>query len=42
MLVLDLEDNPEDRKVGDMLRIKLKYMGVLQLISSYYIEKRIT
>ncbi len=41
MLVLDLEDNLETRKVGDMLRIKLKYMGVLQLINSYYIEKRI-
>lgn len=41
MLVLDIGDNQEKRKVGDVLRFRLKYMGVLQLINSYYIEKRI-
>lgn len=28
-------------KVGDMIRFKLKYMGALGLMNSFYIEKRI-
>lgn len=41
MLVLDLGSNKSDHKVGDIIRLKLKYMGVLQLLNSSYIEKRI-
>ena len=41
MLILDLGSNPDGYKVGDMVRFKLKYMGALGLMNSYYIEKRI-
>ena len=41
MLILDVGTNPEDYKVGDMIRFKLKYMGALGLMSSDYIEKRV-
>ncbi len=42
MLILDVGTNPENYKVGDMIRFKLKYMGALGLMSSDYIEKRVT
>jgi len=42
MLVLDVGENPEGYKVGDMIRFKLKYMGALGLMSSDYIEKKVT
>lgn len=41
MLVLDLGSNETNHKVGDIIRLKLKYMGVLQLLNSSYIEKKI-
>ena len=41
MLVLDVGENPEGYKVGDMIRFKLKYMGALGLMSSDYIEKTV-
>jgi len=41
MLVLDVGENPEEYKVGDMIRFKLKYMGALGLMSSDYIEKKV-
>lgn len=41
MIILDVGTNPTDLKVGDMIRFKLKYMGALGLMSSYYIEKRV-
>ncbi|WPP50532.1 alanine/ornithine racemase family PLP-dependent enzyme [Catalinimonas niigatensis] len=41
MLVLDLQKNKAELKVGDVLRFRLKYMGALQLLNSDYIEKRI-
>lgn len=41
MLVLDLGNNEANHKVGDIIRLKLKYMGVLQLLNSDYIEKKI-
>lgn len=41
MLVLDVGGNPEEYKVGDMIRFKLKYMGALGLMSSDYIEKKV-
>ena len=42
MLILDVGQNPTGYKVGDMIRFKLKYMGALGLMSSDYIEKRVT
>ncbi len=42
MLILDVGTNPEGYKVGDTIRFKLKYMGALGLMSSDYIEKRVT
>lgn len=41
MLVLDLGQNEAGFKVGDTIRFKLRYMGALSLLNSYYIEKRI-
>lgn len=41
MLVIDLKDNPGNYKVGDLIEFKLDYMGVLRIINSKYIEKRI-
>ncbi len=41
MLVLDLDDNDQGYKVGDLIPFDLKYMGALTLLNSYYIEKRI-
>lgn len=40
MLVLDLGDNKQGYKVGDLVSFKLKYMGALALFNSDYIEKR--
>lgn len=42
MLVLDVGSNPNNYKVGDMIRFKLKYMGALGLMSSDYIEKKVS
>ena len=41
MLVLDLGQNEQGYKVGDEISFKLRYMGALGLLNSYYIEKRI-
>ena len=41
MLVLDLGTNSKQYKVGDVVPFRLKYMGVLGLMNSDYIEKRI-
>ncbi len=41
MLVLDLADNPRNYKVGDLIRLGLKYMGALSVLNSDYIEKRV-
>lgn len=41
MMILDMGENPNDYKVGDLIRFKLKYMGALSLMSSDYIEKRV-
>ncbi len=42
MLVIDLNDNPKDYKVGDILEFQMDYMGLLRLMNSRYIEKRVT
>lgn len=41
MLVIDLGDNPKKYKVGDELEFKVDYMGILRLLNSKYIDKRI-
>ena len=41
MIVIDLKDNPRNYKVGDQLEFNMDYMGVLRLMNSKYIEKRI-
>lgn len=41
MMVLDLGENPGNYKVGDMMPLKPDYMGVLKIMNSFYIEKRI-
>lgn len=41
MLVLDIGQNENGYKVGDLVSFKLKYMGALALLNSNYIEKRI-
>jgi ornithine racemase len=41
MLVIDLGDNPKNYKVGDYLEFKLDYMGILRLLNSKYIDKKI-
>ncbi len=41
MLVVDIDDNENHYKVGDLVEFDLKYMGALRLLNSYYIEKRV-
>ncbi len=41
MLVIDLKDNKKNYQVGDLLEFTMDYMGVLRIINSKYIEKRI-
>lgn len=42
MFVVDLSDNTKGYKVGDLLEFKLDYMGILRVLNSKYIEKRIS
>lgn len=39
MLVVDLQENTKGYKTGDLVSFKLKYMAVLGLMNSNYIEK---
>lgn len=41
MLVLDLQANRHQIKVGDLIEFKMDYMGVLRIMNSYYVEKKI-
>jgi predicted amino acid racemase len=41
MIVLDLGENKENYKVGDVISFSLQYMAALGLMSSDYIEKRL-
>lgn len=41
MFVIDLSENTNNYKVGDLLEFKLDYMGILRILNSKYIEKRI-
>lgn len=42
MMVLNLNDNKKKYKVGDLIEFKLDYMGILRIINSKYIEKKIS
>ena len=39
MLVLDLDRNKKNYKVGDLVTFQLKYMGALGIMNSNYIQK---
>jgi predicted amino acid racemase len=39
MLVVDLKDNPDQLKMGDLIDFDMKYMGALSLMNSRYVEK---
>lgn len=41
MFVIDLSENNKKYKVGDLLEFNLDYMGILRMLNSKYIEKRI-
>lgn len=42
MIVIDLHENTRNYKVGDLIQFKLDYMGILRIVNSKYIEKKIT
>jgi len=39
MLVIDVHQNAKNYKVGDLISFKLKYMGVLGMMNSNYVDK---
>lgn len=41
MLVIDLDKNEQNYKVGDYIGFRLDYMGLLRVMNSNYIEKRV-
>lgn len=41
MVVLDLGENSKSYKVGDLIEFTLDYMGIVRIMNSRYIEKRI-
>lgn len=41
MIVIDLSENKKKYKVGDLIEFTLDYMGILRIMSSKYIEKKI-
>lgn len=41
MIVLDLADNPKNIKVGDLIPFQMDYMGILRIMNSEYVEKRL-
>ncbi len=41
MLIINLEKNPNNYKVGDTLSFGLKYMGALGILNSSYVDKKI-
>ena len=41
MIVIDLDENKKKYKVGDLIEFKLDYMGILRIMNSKYIEKKI-
>jgi len=41
MMVIDLDTNPEKYKVGDTISFHMDYMGILRLMNSDYVEKKV-
>src|SRR5690606_5257203 len=41
MVVLDIGENPKDYKVGDLVEFTMDYMGIVRIMNSKYIEKRV-
>jgi predicted amino acid racemase len=41
MMVVDLGENDEKYKVGDDIKFRMDYMGILRIMHSAYVEKRI-
>lgn len=41
MLVIDLQKNDTNIKVGDFIEFKMDYMGILRLMNSDYIDKKL-
>lgn len=41
MLVIDLGENKSNYKVGDLIEFKMDYMGILRIMNSYYVEKKL-
>lgn len=41
MIVVDLGSNPKKYKVGGQLQFNLDYLGLLKVMNSRYIEKKI-
>jgi ornithine racemase len=41
MIVVDLDKNERNYKVGDLIELKLDYMGLLRIMNSQYIEKKL-
>ena len=42
MIVIDLDENKKDYKVGDLIEFKLDYMGLTRIMNSKYIEKKVS
>lgn len=41
MIVVDLKENADKYKVGDLIEFELDYMGLLRIMNSKYIEKKV-
>jgi predicted amino acid racemase len=41
MIVMDLGENLQNYKVGDLVEFEINYLGLLSLLNSNYIEKRV-
>lgn len=41
MMVIDLKDNEKDLDVGDFIEFRMNYMGILRIMNSNYIEKKL-
>ena len=41
MIVLDLGANEDEYKIGDLIEFEMDYMGILRIMNSRYIEKRV-
>lgn len=41
MMVIDLKDNKKDLQVGDFIEFRMDYMGILRIMNSDYIEKKL-